>query len=132
MSLMTRTSNFAATSSRCEMAIALTKDMLRHCYDMLRASPVMAKYKLPPASEIRFRITRHQDRFAHHEVIGNTHHIAISSSLVGSFATLTMTMAHEQIHIWQDIKGLPRNDGKGFSKEADRICKAHEWDRLIF
>ena len=52
--------------------------------------------------------------------------------VVGTFQTLIMTMAHEMIHVHQDLTGMPRDDGKGFAKLADRVCKELEFDRLIF
>ncbi len=114
------------------MPIALNIEILAHCYDMLAATPVMAKLNLPPSEDIKFRLIRKKDRFAHHEVIGGVHHIAISTRFVGTFQTLITTMSHEMIHIWQDRCDIPRDDGKGFQKMADKICKALEFDRLIF
>lgn len=114
------------------MPIPLNAEMLAHCYDMLAATPVMARLNLPPSEDVKFRVIRRSDRFAHHEVIGGVHHIAISSKLVGSFTTLVPSMCHEMVHIYQDLTGLPRDDGRGFQKLADKICKELEFDRLIF
>lgn len=114
------------------MPITITKEMLAHCYDMIAATPVMAKLNLPPSEDVKFHIIRKTDRFAHHQVVGGIHHISISSRVVGSFTTLIPTMCHEMIHVYQDVARLPRNDGKGFQKLADKICKALEFDRLIF
>lgn len=114
------------------MPIHLNKEMLAHCYDMLAATHTMSRWNLPPAEDVKFRIIRRKDRYAHHEVVGGVHHIAVSSTFVGTFQTLIMTMAHEMIHVHQDLTGMPRDDGKGFAKIADRVCKELEFDRLIF
>lgn len=114
------------------MPIPLNPEMLAHCYDMLAATPVMARLNLPPSEDIKFRVIRRADRFAHHEIIGGVHHIAVSSKLVGTFETLVPTLCHEMLHVFQDINGLPRDDGKGFQKLADKICKELAFDRLLF
>ena len=114
------------------MPIPLNAEMLAHCYDMLAATPCMAKLNLPPSEDIKFRIIRRKDRFAHHEVIGGVHHIAVSSRFVGTFETLVPTMCHEMLHIFQDINDLPRDDGAGFQRLADKICRELHFDRLIF
>lgn len=114
------------------MPIKLTTEMMAHCYDMLAATPIMGKWNLPPSEDIKFKLIKKTDRFAHHTVIGGVHHIAVSIKFVGTFQTLIATMAHEMIHVHQDQAGLPRNDGKGFQKIADRVCKELEFDRLIF
>ena len=114
------------------MPIALNVEMLAHCYDMIAATPVMARLNLPPSEDIKFHIIKKRDRFAHHQVKNGVHQIAISSRFVGSFMTLVMTMCHEMIHVHQHEAKLPRDDGKGFQKMADKICKQLEFDRLIF
>ena len=114
------------------MPISLNAEMLAHCYDMLAATPAMSRMNLPPSEDVKFRVIRKKDRFAHHEVIGGVHHIAISSKLVGTFETLVPSMAHEMLHIFQDMTGMPRDDGPGFQKMADKICRELAFDRLTF
>lgn len=114
------------------MPIPLNAEMLAHCYDMLAATPTLSKWNLPPAEDIRFKVIKRKDRFAHHLVKGGVHHIEVSASLVGRFETLVSTMAHEMIHVHQDLVGLPRADDNSFAKFADKICKELDLDRLTF
>jgi hypothetical protein len=115
------------------MAIKPTPDMLAHCYDMVIASSrTLKSWKLPPSEDIKFKITNHKDRFAHHEVVGGVHILAFSACYVSRFETLISTMVHEIIHVHQDQAGLPRADNKHFSKLADKLCKELELDRATF
>ena len=122
-----------STASGLAMPIQLSPEMLAHCYDMvIAASPTLTSWNLPPSEDIKFRVMKRKDRFAHHEVIGGVHHIVISKALVVRFETLAATLIHELIHLHQDQTGLPRADNKTFEKFADVLCKELDLDRGAF
>lgn len=108
------------------MPIQLTPEMLRLAYDYLAVQKPFSKWKLPPSKEVKFRVSRHKDRFGHHQMIGGVVHIVFSSCFVGRHETLLATMAHELIH-FKDA-----SHGRVFQGLADKVCRLHEFDRLTF
>ena len=116
------------------MPIPLNAEMLAHIYDYLACQPPFSKWNLPPSEDIKFSISRKRDRFAHYQCIGSDHHIVVSSHFVGRHETLVATVAHEMIHLHCELAGITTSNPHDatFHKYADRICKLHEFDRLIF
>lgn len=115
------------------MPIKLSSETIAYCWDMIvAASPTLTKWNLPSSEDITFRVTRHKDRFAHHEVIGGVHRICVSSILVRRFETLASTLVHEAIHVHQDLTDQPRADNKAFGAFADMLCAELELDRGAF
>ena len=115
------------------MTISLNAEMMAHCWDMvIAASPTLTKWNLPPSEDMKFKVIRRKDRFAHHEVIGGVHRICISSILVRRFETLVSSMVHEAIHVHQDQAELPRADNRTFDALADILCAELELDRGAF
>ena len=115
------------------MTLKLTPEVLASCYDMVvAASKTLQSWNLPASEDIKFKVTKHKDRFGHHTVVKGVHHIAISSVYAGRFETLIATMAHEIVHAHQNMVGLPRADNKYFDTCADILCKELALDRTIF
>lgn len=117
------------------MSLTLNKEMLAAAYDYLCEFPPFNEWNLPPAEDIKFRVSRHRDRFAHHQMIGGDHHIVFSSRFIGRHTTLLATLAHELIHVHQEHSCInSRNPhGKAFQRLADLVCKIHnDFDRLTF
>ena len=115
------------------MPIALNAEMLAHCWDMVVASSsTLTKWNLPPSEDMKFKVIKRKDRYAHHEVIGGIHQICVSSVLVRRFDVLCSTLIHEAIHVHQDQTDLPRCDNKTFHAFADVLCAELELDRGAF
>lgn len=108
------------------MPIQLTPEMLACAYDYLVCQKPFVSWNLPSSKEVKFRVSRHKDRFAHHQMIGGVPHIVVSCHLVGRHEMLLATMAHELIHFRDS------SHGKKFQRLADKVCKLHEFDRLTF
>lgn len=108
------------------MPIQLTPGMMARAYDYLSCQAPFNKWKLPPSKEVKFQVSRHKDRYGHHQMIGGVVHIVFSSRFVGRHETLLATMAHEMAH-FKDI-----SHGKVFQRLADEVCRLHEFDRLTF
>ena len=116
------------------MTLPLTKEVLEAAYDYLCGFPPFNKWNLPPSEDVKFSTSKRKDRFAHYQMIGGVHHIMLSSHFVGRHEILIATMAHELIHLHMEASCISANNphDAAFQKFADRICKIHEFDRLIF
>lgn len=116
------------------MALTLTAEMLSHAYDYLACQKPFNGWNLPPSEDIKFAVVRRKDRFAHYQMKAGEHHIVFSSHYVGRHEVLIATMAHEMIHLHAELAGMATNNphDAAFQKIADRVCKIHEFDRLIF
>ncbi len=108
--------------------------MLAHAYEYLACLPPFNGWNLPSSEEVKFSVNSSRKNFAHYQMAGGVHHISFSSRFIGRHEILIATMAHEMIHLHQEqacIAGDNAHDA-AFHKYADRICKIHEFDRLIF
>lgn len=116
------------------MSLALNTEMLAHAYDYLCCTPPFSRWNLPPSEDVKFAVIKRRDRFAHYFMDAGVHHIEMSSGRVGRHETLLSTLAHEIIHLHMEQACMnARNPhGAAFKKYADRVCKLHEFDRLIF
>jgi hypothetical protein len=116
------------------MPIPLSAEMLAHAYEYLACIPPFNKWNLPPSEDVKFLIIRRADRYAHYQMIGGIHHIAVSSKFVGRHEMLLATLAHELIHLHCEASGMTTSNphDKAFHKFADRVCKIHDFDRLTF
>lgn len=119
------------------MTLPLTPDSLAAAYEYLRTTPPFRRWKLPPADEVEFHVTRHRVHYGDHDLIGrgqNRRHCIRASTSEGMATTtnrLLMTIAHEMIHAYQD--GVTRTGSwktthnREFHRLAARVCKIHGW-----
>jgi len=117
------------------MAIPLTVEMLAHAYDYLCCTPPFNKMNLPHSEDIKFIVSNHKDRFAHYQIMGGEHHIAVSGRHVSRHMALLCALSHEMIHLYMEVNCLDEGNphGKSFNRLADKVCKAHvEFDRSTF
>ena len=86
------------------MALRLTPAVIAGAYGFLRATPPFRTWKLPPATEVEFVVSRHRMELGYHRGVRRkvrSHEIGISENCVGHTNTLLKTMAHEMIHQYQ-------------------------------
>jgi SprT-like family protein len=117
------------------MSLPLSPDMLAAAYDYLASTNPFDKWNFPISEEIKFRVYKRSDRYAHYQCKDGKLFISVSSVLVGSHITLLSTMAHEMIHLYMHATScldMRCPHGAGFNKLADRVCRIHGFDRLIF
>lgn len=120
------------------MKLGLTPDMAAGAYEYLRVSKPYRRWKLPEADDLGFRITRHNDRFGHFRgeaLPGKIRDIAISESKVITNQMLVEVMAHEMIHLYQEIRGTGSNrvqHNAEFKRLARSICRTHGFDPKTF
>ena len=117
------------------MALVLTPKILEAAYEFLRASPPFHRWKLPSGASIRFSVVRDPSlRGFYRRHNDGRAEIAISARVTGHTDTLIETMAHEMIHLYQNIHGAAR-DGQhnaNWKRAAGRVCKIHGFDQKAF
>jgi hypothetical protein len=116
------------------VAIQLNVEMLAHAYDYLCCQKPFNTWNLPPSEDVKFLVIRSPDRYAHYQMVGGVHHIAVSTKFVGRHEVLIATIAHELVHLHIRAARIPMRTphGKAFQKLADEVCRAHDFDRLTF
>jgi hypothetical protein len=56
----------------------------------------------------------------------------VSSHYIGRLSSLTETMAHEMIHVHDDMLRIKAHHGSNFKRKAELVCRHHEFDRKRF
>lgn len=111
--------------------IPITPDRLAAVYEMLRAWPPFCRWKLPQASEVKFRVAKTRRWHAAWWIDGVRHHIEVSEKTHGHLASVVSSMAHEMIHVRQRIaktetRGVEHN--AQYLRLAKRVCAIHGFD----
>lgn len=119
------------------MTLRLTPKVLIRAYEYIRVTEPFDRLKLPSHKAIKFRVTRHKDRFAHTLGYRRTKEveIAVSEKCVGSSRVLIECMSHECIHLYQHLNGTETANTQHnaeFEALADEACKCHGFDRKTF
>lgn len=114
------------------MSLPLSAQRLAAIYECLRAFPPFNRWALPPASDVKFVVTRHVDQFGDHFTLRDTHHVRVSSAKSGHFETVVITVAHEMVHMRQARIGIKVNHGNFFKRQARSICRRFGWDEKAF
>ena len=115
----------------------LTPERLAALYDALRAFRPFCGWRLPPAAEVTFRTTRARNcaAFYNREQRGTNYTITVSESLVGHFDTLAPILAHEMVHLKQDIARTETPNAEHnaeFHTLSATICREMGWDPKFF
>ena len=113
------------------MALHLTPEILERGYNLLIATDPFRRWRLPPASEIRFVVTNTQGLAGEH-VYDGVHTVKVSRRKHHQLASVLMTMAHELVHIKDALDGIKSEHGRSFHKRADQVCRVHGFDRGAF
>lgn len=108
----------------------ITPDIVEGVYNLLLTTPPFNRWKLPDADDVVFIVIRDPNRSGDHYFKNGRHHIGISFRSHTTLQTLIMTVAHEMCH----MKDHPAKaaHGASFRRLADRVCKAHGFDRGQF
>ena len=109
-----------------------------HCaaaYDFLRAFPPFDKWRMPPVEAVVFRVRCLPER-AYGEYIAENgvHIITLSSLVISQPSTLLRTLAHEMIHLKQNVDGeeTKAEHNASFKRHAARVSRLHGYDPREF
>jgi hypothetical protein len=119
------------------MALHLTPEMLAAAYEYLRTTPPFRRWGLPEADEIEFVVTQVLKPQAAYEKYRhvNEHRISVSNARIGTSANLIDVMAHEMIHLYQEIKKTTTGNTEHnaeFDRLAKLVCRHHGFDPKNF
>ncbi len=118
------------------MTLPLNKEMLAAAYDYLRTTPPFAKWNLPEGEDVMFAVVRDPAVRGWYRLDEKSRHsIGISTRCIGRTDSLLVTMAHEMVHLFQRdarIESPRAEHNAAFNKLAERVCKRHGWDPLLF
>lgn len=114
------------------MALPLTPQIVAAAYEYLRACPPFKAWKLPPADEVEFCVTRHRDREGDHTTYCRTleHIIRVSAYHIKTTQDLMDCVAHELIHARQTRTKTAtpkRQHNAEFNRINRRVCRYHGW-----
>lgn len=115
------------------MTVKLTPAVLARAYSLLSETPPFARWKLPPAESVKFRVTRAKGLAGYYDFIGGQHIIGVSSRSVGYLPALLATVAHEMVHLHLRLAGRGNvQHGPAFQRLAKSVCKRHGFDPKEF
>src|SRR3990167_7488256 len=114
------------------MSLPLTPALLEAAYEYLRATPPFRAWHLPPATGVKFVVTKHRDREGDHGVEGGVDILRVSSNVIGHTNSLLQVIGHEMIHMRQAVQKVRSNHNADFHRMARRACKYHGWDVKLF
>lgn len=111
--------------------LPITPERLAGVYDMLRGFPPFSRWKLPPAEEVGFHVSKTNRWHAAWWIDGETHNIEVSEKKHGHLRSLVESMAHEMIHVKQRIDKTETSGAEHnaqFRKLAKAVCKGLGFD----
>ena len=114
------------------MTLPLDPAMLEAAYEYLRATPPFRRWKLPPGEQIEFHVIASRALRGRCVGRGQAHSIAISAGTIGHTDSLMMAMAHEMIHVRDNLAGVRAHHGASFARGAAQVCRFHGFDPKLF
>jgi len=114
------------------MTLPLDPAMLGAAYEFLRATPPFRRWKLPPGEAIEFHVTASQGLRGRCVNSGDHQTIEISLRTIGHTHSLMMAMAHEMIHVRDNLAGIRAHHGASFWRGAAQVCRYHGFDPKLF
>lgn len=115
------------------MKLHLTPDILESAYELLRTTPPFKAWKLPHPDDLAFTVS--MDRTCHakfHAWTNGEKQISVSAFYIKGFQELLPTMAHEMVHLRQEMTGHTDGHGAWFQKWARLVCDRHGWNLATF
>ncbi len=120
----------------------LTPSVLCGAYDFLRTTQPFRRWMLPPMEGlptldgVTFRVmkTRHRQGLYKWDHRKNTHVISVSQGQVSHTRTLIVVMAHEMVHLYQNMRGTDTRaqHNAEFYRLARIVCRCHGFDSAEF
>lgn len=109
------------------MSLVTPKNM-RAAYVLLRQLPPFSRWKLPSADEVRFELVRDPTTAADYVAL-TKHRIRLHPHLHCTLEELLASVAHEMVHMRQQVLGRLPIEGDGHN--ADFMRMAHQVSRAL-
>jgi hypothetical protein len=114
--------------------LPLTIETLKASFDYLATTPPFSSWNLD-SDNVTFKVARDHYTAGWYLAKGRGHRrkhlIAISTSCVSKTANLMAIMAHEMVHLHQEITGQTTQNtahNNAFKCEAESMCAIHGFD----
>ncbi len=119
------------------MTLPINREMLEGTYTFLRTTPPFRNWNLPEPEDIQFQVVKDRTRqgFYRRDRHGRpTIYVSIAS--IGFTSSLIEVMAHEMIHLHEDMLGIlyktTAEHSEAFKRYAVLVCKTHGFDPKLF
>jgi hypothetical protein len=102
-------------------------------YELFRALPPYNRWKLPPPEKVQFAVNSIRKEYGRYE--SEPPRISVSRRNVKSFHALAITVAHEVIHLRQDLTKTYSDrsqHNRAFVRTAKHVCRALGFDSTGF
>lgn len=108
-------------------------ETIEHVYELLRSSQPFSLWNMPPASEMSFTFKKGGCSYFRAPTKSRPQpRMDISSDHCNTMQQTVETVAHEMIHLFQHVNGLPLAHDNVFNAMADMVCLAHGYARATF
>lgn len=112
----------------------LSPEIVEAAYELLRRTAPFKRWRLPDPDDVVFRVMHYQDVRGDYNFIGGYHQISVSVHGVGSFTNLIHLVAHEMIHLHQNVRktDTAAQHNAEFHRLNRRMCKLLQFDDRLF
>jgi len=107
------------------MRLRLTADILEGAYIYLARTDPFRSWKMPHEDVVGFHVIFKSDFSGSYQFINGVHTIKIHARRNNTTDVLHATMAHEMIHLRQELLGHRDHHGPRFHRMARRVCGVH-------
>lgn len=117
------------------MSIRISLPIIEQTYELLRETAPFKRWRLPPADDISFSITRDRgSRGEFYLVDGKTPTIGVNDMSHHTLDELLRTVAHEMCHLRLHLLGARKDvhHGRAFKRLAHLVCHHHQFDLGAF
>ena len=117
------------------MVLHLTPEMLEKAYDLINATAPFRGWRLPPGTDVVFRVGAFDTHLGDYQFVKGHHCIRLTVKGVAHVDTLLRVMAHEMIHLYQQVRGLHNQNqhNADFKRRAKAVCRIHgNFDPALF
>jgi hypothetical protein len=114
------------------MSLHLTPETIEAQYEALRTTKPFSAWGLSDPDDLEFCVLATRDRLGHFRGAKTGHHeIGISMRRVGTLDTLIRVLAHEMIHLYQELTGTTTGKTEHnaeFRRIAAEVARHHCFD----
>lgn len=112
--------------------VPVTAETIRSVYVLLQTFPPFSRWHLPKAEKLNFVVAPLISMWGDYDPVSKT--LRISSAKVSTFQNLVLAVAHETIHVKQDMGKWPVKNphNADFKRMAKQVCEAFSFDFANF
>lgn len=106
----------------------ITPEKVKAVYRMLLLFEPFSRWSLPPAERLVFVVVPYKSEWGEYNPEKKT--LRISSAKVSTFLSLVCAVAHEMVHVRQDVAGrwpVGEAHNSDFKRMTRQICKEFEF-----